>query len=84
MDILISYDKADIEVDVVSGGRLALYTVPANYSADGLFLAVWGAGELEPVPACSDAAPLLRLAVVDTEGGLAVREEFKAEGVTYA
>lgn len=86
MHILISCDKADLEAEVESGGHLALYSVPADYSDDGLYLAQWSACELEPVPACasSDAVLLLLLAVVEADGGLVVREEFKAQGVTYA
>lgn len=86
MHILISYDNADLEADVESGGHLALYAVPADYSDDGLYLAQWSAGELEPVPACAStsAALLLRLAVAEGDDGPVVREEFKAEGVAYA
>ena len=82
MPILISYDSQDFETHLSNGGQLALYAVPTEYSEDGLFLAVWYAGELEPCPACAsaDARPLLRLAVQDGQ----LREDFKAEGVSYA
>ncbi len=82
MTILISYDENAFEAPLADGGHLALYAVPTAYSADGLFLAMWNDGELEPRPACAvpDARLLLRLS--RREG--AVHETFKAEGVSYA
>lgn len=82
MTILISYDENTFEARLADGGHLALYAVPTDYSGDGLFLATWNDGELEPRPACAvpDARSLLRLSC--REG--AIHETFKAEGVTYA
>ncbi len=82
MTILISYDENAFEVPLADGGHLALYAVPPAYSGDGLFLATWNDGELEPRPACAvpDARPLLHLSC--REG--AIHETFKAEGVSYA
>ena len=82
MSILISYDGKDFEAEVDNGGKLALYALPTEYSEEGLFLAVWYVGELEPCPACAsaDARLLLRLAVQDGQ----IQEGFKAEGVSYA
>lgn len=85
MDILISYDNQDIHASLAAGDSVALYAVPTAYSEDGLYLAQWGAGELEPVPACGTRTPLLRLRLVSGEDGAdSLVEDFKAEGVSYA
>lgn len=85
MDILISYDNQEISLSLAGGESAALYGVPAEYSEDGLYLAQWGAGELEPLPACETRTPLLRLRLVRGEDGAnSLVEDFKAEGVSYA
>lgn len=85
MDILISYDNQVVPVSLAEGESVAVYGVPTDYSDDGLYLAQWGAGELEPVPACLAPALLLRLRLPVRENGAGgLVEDFKSEGVTYA
>lgn len=85
MDILISYDDLTIPAALAAGDNMALYAVPTAYSEDGLYLAQWGAGELEPLPACGTWTPLLRLRLADGEDGAdSLVEDFKADGVSYA
>ncbi|WP_419008645.1 hypothetical protein [Desulfovibrio sp.] len=85
MDILISYDILTVPASLALGDSLALYAVPAAYSEDGLYLAQWDAGELEPVPACSGVVPLLRLRLSSQGNGPgSLVEDFKSEGVSYA
>lgn len=85
MDILISYDILTVPASLALGNSLALYAVPAAYSEDGLYLAQWDAGELEPVPACSGVVPLLRLRLSSQGNGPgSLVEDFKSEGVSYA
>ncbi|WP_337397713.1 hypothetical protein AB9L13_00365 [Desulfovibrio piger] len=85
MDILISYDSLTVPASLALGDSLALYAVPAAYSEDGLYLAQWDAGELEPMPACSGAMPLLRLRLSSQGNDLGtLLEVFKSEGVSYA
>lgn len=85
MNIRISYKKKAIPASLASGESLALYAVPKDYSSDGLYLARWGAKELEPVPACDSAELLLALRLeATTEGAEALTELAKTEGVSYA
>lgn len=85
MDIRISYKKKAIPVTLAQGESLALYAVPKDYSPDGLYLALWGAKELEPVPACASAEKLLALRLeATTEGAETLKELCKSEGVSYA
>ncbi len=81
----INYQGQQVETALAAGESLTLYAVPQDYSTDGLFLAVWGRNELEPLPACAAPALLLRLSMSDGMGGeVEPVEHFKAEGVTYA
>lgn len=74
-----------VPASLALGDSLALYAVPAAYSEDGLYLAQWDAGELEPMPACSGAMPLLRLRLSSQGNNLGtLLEVFKSEGVSYA
>lgn len=85
MDILISYDNQTFPVSLTEGDSVAVYAVPTEYSDDGLYLAQWGTGELEPVPACAAPALLLRLRRPVRENGAgSLVEDFKSEGVSYA
>lgn len=85
MDILISYDNQELPLSLAGEDSAALYGVPVAYSEDGLYLAQWGAGELEPLPACETRTPLLRLRLASGEDGEdSLVEDFKAEGVSYA
>ena len=85
MDILISYDNQELSLSLAGGENAALYAVPTAYSEDGLYLAQWGTGALEPLPACGTWTPLLRLCLADGEDGAdSLVEDFKADGVSYA
>lgn len=85
MDILISYDNQEFSLSLAGGESAALYGVPTAYSEDGLYLAQWGTGELEPLPACGTWTPLLRLRLSSGEDGAdSLVEDFKADGVSYA
>lgn len=85
MDILISYDKQTFPVSLAEGESVAVYAVPTDYSDDGLYLALWGVGELEPVPACAAPALLLRLRLPALENGAGgLVEDFKDGEIDYA
>lgn len=84
MNILISFNGKSVPAALATGDTVALYAVPETYSEDGLYLARWAQGELEPVPACDGVGFLLKLSL-DAQGGVeTLREIYKAEGVTYA
>ena len=87
MKITFTRKKKKAEVPVFGASMVKLYAVDTAYSADGYFAAVWAAGELEPVPACSpDKAELLaHVALTHGEDGkLELTQTFCQEGVTYA
>mgnify|MGYP003621342524 CR=1 FL=1 len=90
MKIVFTRKKKNVEIPVFGASKVKLYAVGTAYSPDGYFAAVWTAGELEPVPACSpDEAELLAdltlASAADAEGGgMALTETFCAKGVTYA
>ena len=73
MNLVFTKGKKTFEIPVSGDAEVKLYTVSAAYSSDGRYLAVWGAGEVEPVPACEQA-----------DGTYVLRELFRAKGVTYA
>lgn len=85
MNILISCDGKSFSASLEQGDTLALYAVPQTYSEDGLYLARWAQGELEPVPACDSVGFLLKLRLEHSRNGVErLREIYKAEGVDYA
>ncbi len=85
MNLTISYAEKSFTASLGAGDTLALYAVPADYSEDGLYQALWAQGELEPLPACDGVGFLLKLSLESSQGGLeTLREIHKAEGVTYA
>lgn len=85
MNILISCEGKTFPASLEPGDTLALYSVPQSYSEDGLYLARWAAGELEPVPACDSVGFLLKLRLESGQNGLeTLREIYLAEGVEYA
>lgn len=65
MNITFTYKAADMVVECAGGDMLKLYCVPLSYSDDGLYLAVWRRGEIEPFPACegNDARLLAHITV---------------------
>lgn len=85
MNLSIFYDEKSFPVSLGPGDTLALYAVPQAYSGDGLYLARWAQGELEPLPACDGVGFLLKLRLESSQAGLeSLREIHKAEGVDYA
>ena len=52
MDIHFTYAGREIDVACNESDTVKLYAVPTGYSEDGLYAAVWRAGEVEPFPAC--------------------------------
>ncbi len=85
MNILISCDGKSFPASLEPGDTLALYAVPQTYSEDGMYLARWAAGELEPVPACDSVGFLLKLCLeIAQSGAESLREIYRAEGVEYA
>ena len=84
MNILISRNAEVFPASLSGGESLALYTVPQDYSPDGLYMARWGARELEPVPACAEPKLLLSLRLEAGNEGEKLVELYKAEGVSYA
>ena len=87
MNLVFTRSKKKLEVPISGDSEVKLYAVPAAYSGDGYALAVWGPGELEPVPACDQASAELLAHVGATrqeDGAFSLREIFCKQGVTYA
>lgn len=85
MNILISCEGHSIPASLASGDTLALYSVPKSYSEDGLYLARWAQGELEPVPACDSVGFLFKVCLEAAQNGVeTLKEIYRAEGVSYA
>ena len=84
MNILISCNAGVFPASLTAGESLALYAVPQAYSPDGLYLARWGARELEPVPACDGPELLLSLRLDAENEGEKLTELYKTEGVSHA
>ncbi|MBQ9452493.1 MAG: hypothetical protein IJU65_04265 [Desulfovibrio sp.] len=79
----ITFKKAKVTVDCQSGDRVKLYTVPAAYSEDELYLAHWRYGQVEPMPACAGReAELLADLTIVQEGETQTATGYRAEGVT--
>lgn len=87
MNLVFTKGKKTYEIPVHDSAEVKFYAVPTAYSSDGHYLSGWGAGELEPVPACgqSDTELLAHVAVgLQDDGTYALLEMFCAKGVTYA
>ncbi len=87
MNLVFTKGKKTFEIPVSGDAEVKLYTVSAAYSSDGHYLAGWGAGEVEPVPACEQADTELLAhvaACLQGDGTYVLRELFRAKGVTYA
>lgn len=83
-EIKFSYDGQEFTTSVPLSGHVKLYAVPEDYSDDGLYLATWANGEIEPAPACAidDATLLAHLGV--EQDGKSCKTIYLAEGVKYA
>lgn len=87
MNLVFTKGKKTFEIPVSDTAEVKLYAVPTVYSSDGHYLCGWGTGELEPVPACDQAAAELLAHVaanLQGDGTYILREVFCAKGVTYA
>lgn len=84
MNITLTYEKKSLSCDLEDRERLRLYSVPTEYSDDGLYLAAWKSGELEPVPACRCTEAVLLADLECNAEGDALIEHMLAKGVTYA
>jgi len=83
MKIFYTRGKKKTEIPVYGPCTLKIYQVPAAYSKDELFAALWSPSELEPVPACGHAEAVLLAhvgLVVGESGSLALAEHHIAEG----
>jgi len=83
MRIIYKKGKKTAEVPLYGPCTLKIYKVPAAYSKDELFAALWSGGELEPLPACghADAALLAHVSLtLGEDGALALTEHYVAEG----
>ncbi len=67
MNMTFTYKDTDTVVECAVGDMLKLYSVPLSYSDDGLYLAAWRRGEIEPFPACAGSEALL-LAHITVQG----------------
>lgn len=87
MKITFTHKKKKTEMTVSGPSEVKFYAVPAAYSDDGYYLAIWSPGEYEPVPACAvDSQELLAHLAFEKndQDELAVRAIARAEGVSYA
>jgi hypothetical protein len=83
MKIFYTRGNKKAEIPVYGPCTLKIYQVPAAYSKDELFAALWSPGELEPLPACghAEAALLAHVSLALGESGtLALAEHHIAEG----
>ena len=83
-EIKFSYSGQEFTTSTPLSGHGKLYAVPEDYSDDGLYLATWANGEIEPVPACTigDAVLLAHLEIA--QDGKSCKRIYLAEGVKYA
>jgi hypothetical protein len=86
MQIKFKHKGKTLSVDVESPSEVKFYAVPASYSNDGYFFAVWAPGDLEPVPACAveKATLLAHVKTEEQESGPATTKTIYCQGVTYA
>lgn len=87
MILVFTCNKKKVELPVEEGAEVKLYTVPTGYSRDGYYIASWGAGDLEPVPACHqhDANLLAHVSIARHDhDSFSIQQVFCAPGVTYA
>jgi len=68
-EIKFSYGGQEFTTPVPLSGHVKLYAVPENYSDDGLYLATWANGEIEPIPACAIGDTLMLAHLEMTQDG---------------
>lgn len=64
--------------------NVKLYSVPKNYSDDGLFVSAWSNDEIEQIPACAIGNETLLAHLQIAQNNNDCNEIFIAEGVQYA
>lgn len=87
MFITFTHKKKKGEIPLSDPSEVKYYAVPASYSDDGYFAAVWSGQDLEPVPACAAAEAVLLAHIKahqQEDGSFVLQELFCAEGVKYA
>lgn len=86
MTFTLTYAKNTAQCELFPGQKLRLWAVPTAYSDDGLVVAVWGSGELEPCPAClgTDMEMLAEYECRHDDGSDRVVEIFRTKEVKYA
>lgn len=64
----IKVNNQEHEIATNPGDHLKVYQVPSNYSDDGIFIARWQSGTIEPFPGClgKDAQILADVIVSET------------------
>lgn len=50
--MIFRIDNIDCAIAARPGEKIKIYRVPQEYAEDGLFVAQWGFGEIEPAPGC--------------------------------
>lgn len=87
MNLTITYKGQEVSVEMEPGSDMTLYSVPKEYSEDGLYIAQWGIGDLEPIPASGRFTMLLHLQLHAGTCCLEepiIRELYKVGDVSYA
>lgn len=79
----IKIDSYIHQLSCKPGDHVKVYAVPANYSEDGVFVACFRHGEIEPAPAClgCDAHLVADVTAGTDKDGLPVYSGYMAEGV---
>ncbi|CAK7028277.1 MAG: hypothetical protein DELT_02670 [Desulfovibrio sp.] len=87
MIITFTQNKKKGAITVSGACEAKYYAVPADYSDDGYYAAVWLSQDLEPVPACAvESTELLAhvRVLAGDDGEYTLQEVFCKEGVKYA
>ena len=85
MKLIINNMKHELDCD--NAENIKVYRVPDDYSVDGLYIAKWKYGEIEPFPAClgSDAHLIangrIKPAGIGDSGALIFDGEYFEEGI---
>lgn len=82
--LFFTYNGNKFDVDCMQTPcTVKVYTVPENYSDDGLFVSVWCNDEIEQIPACAIGSETL-IAHIQITPNNTCNVLFIAEGVQYA
>lgn len=83
-EIAFSYSGQEFTISTPLSGHVKLYAVPEDYSDDGLYLATWANGEIEPIPACAIGNAVMLAHLKIEQEGSSCKKIYIAEGVKYA